>query len=153
MFRRYTDRFVTEHIQQRPLDVGADRIARTAHAALSLLASLRQTLAEPIPLAWEPSFATRLAAIEVYPAATLKAKGYISKGYKKRDQIAERSRIVVQLTSCCTILRSSDLISEADVLDAAVCVLAGHEFLAGRAVAPRDNATARLEGWIWVTSP
>lgn len=152
MFRRDTDRFVTEHVQQRPLEVGADRIARTAHSALTLLASLRQTLAEPIPLAWEPTFATRLAAIEVYPAATLKAKGYISKGYKKRDQIAERSRIVAQLTECCTIRHSGDLISEADVLDAAVCVLAGHEFLAGRAMAPRDNSSAQQEGWIWVSA-
>ena len=36
-FRRSTDKFIKSKIGKQPLDVGADRIARTAHAALSLL--------------------------------------------------------------------------------------------------------------------
>ena len=38
MFQRDTDRFIHQTLAKRPLDVGADRIARTAHAALRLLA-------------------------------------------------------------------------------------------------------------------
>jgi len=37
-----------------------------------------------------------------------------------------------------------------DVLDAAVCVQAGCDFLRGRAIAPTDLALAKKEGWIWV---
>ncbi len=72
LFRRTTDGFVWKRIGKRPLDVGADRIARTAHAALRLLDQLRQRIASPIPLAWQPDIGG-IAAIEVYPAATLMA--------------------------------------------------------------------------------
>ena len=153
MFRRDTDRFVTEQMRQRPLDVGADRIARTAHAALALLASLRETLSDAIPLAWAPDFSSHVAAIEVYPAATLKGRGFISKGYKKREQIAIRSRIVQQLSTVCQIVHGGDLVAEADVLDAAVCVIAGYDFVAGRAAPPENAESARCEGWIWVVPP
>jgi hypothetical protein len=37
LFRRKTDQVVKREIGKLPLDVGADRIARTAHAALSFL--------------------------------------------------------------------------------------------------------------------
>lgn len=39
-FRRGTDRFIHQTLGQRPLDVGADRIGRTAHAALTLIQDL-----------------------------------------------------------------------------------------------------------------
>jgi hypothetical protein len=39
LFRRTTDRFIQERLGKTPLDVGADRIARTAHAALRMLGS------------------------------------------------------------------------------------------------------------------
>ncbi len=54
LFRRRTDRFIRSRVGKQPLDVGADRIARTAHAALSLLHRLRERTGERIPLAWEP---------------------------------------------------------------------------------------------------
>ena len=37
MFRRSTDRHIKEMVGKQPLDVGADRIARTAHSALKYL--------------------------------------------------------------------------------------------------------------------
>ena len=64
MFRRRTDSLVKEHIGKLPLDVGADRIARTALAALQILEELREITGERIPLAWEPDFDSRIAAIE-----------------------------------------------------------------------------------------
>jgi hypothetical protein len=73
MFRRETDRQVHARLGKLPLEVGADRIARTAHAALTLLETVRQRCHIPIPLAWTPAIPEPCAAIEVYPAATLLA--------------------------------------------------------------------------------
>jgi hypothetical protein len=53
----------------------------------------------PIPLAWTPANVSRVAAIEVYPAATLVAHRICSSGYKKRDQTEERRQIVAALRS------------------------------------------------------
>lgn len=70
MFRRMTDIRVRMATGKTPLDVGADRIARTAHAALALLQLIRELTGLEIPLAWTADF-DGCAAIEVYPAATL----------------------------------------------------------------------------------
>ena len=94
MFRRGTDLFIQRELKKTPLDVGADRIARTAYAALRLLANLRERLGVAIPLAWDPSDIVALVAIEVYPAATLVAHRIRSSGYKKPQQVEERSEIL-----------------------------------------------------------
>lgn len=39
-----------------------------------------------------------------------------------------------------------------DVLDAAVCVLAGADFQRGQALPPLDLARAKRESWIWCRS-
>src|SRR5437016_7332440 len=49
MFRRVTDDVIYERLGKRPLDVGADRIARTAHAALRFLEELRGFLGSTSP--------------------------------------------------------------------------------------------------------
>ena len=152
MFRRATDRFVQERFGQRPLDVGADRIARTAHAALTLLDRVRRVTQQPIPLWWDFAQPFVVAAIEVYPAATLRARGIRSKGYKKPGRMGERNEIIAELGQRMELRRSSDLTAEADVLDAAICVLAGADYLRGFALGPPDPHTARAEGWIWVTN-
>ena len=52
MFRRATDIFIKQKTGKTPLDVGADRIARTAHAALCLLRDISVKLdLERLPLA------------------------------------------------------------------------------------------------------
>src|SRR5882724_5685012 len=73
MFRRMTDRAIHKNVGKTPLDVGADRIARTAHAALRVLGELRRALSRPVPLAWSAHALGGITAIEVYPAATLSA--------------------------------------------------------------------------------
>jgi hypothetical protein len=83
MFRRATDRFIQEKVGKTPLDVGADRIARTAHAALRILGELRRDLNVSIPLAWDSESMAPVAAIEVYPAATLLGHGLQASGYKQ----------------------------------------------------------------------
>jgi len=156
MFRRLTDRAVKSEIGKQPLDVGADRIARTAHAALSLLDDLRRRTGEPIPLAWQPQFSDRVAAIEVYPAGTLAACQVAGRGYKPPEHMDRRAVLVNWLAGEITLPDDpSPFLESADVLDAALCVLAGADFLCGAALAPdqQEMATVRREGWIWVRRP
>ena len=151
MFRRQTDERVRALVGITPLDVGADRIARTAHAAVRLLGQLRNTLGLPIPLAWSPD-ADGVNAIEVYPAATLKAHGWRHKGYKKRTQLSERREIVDALEKSGVNLNSfgPTLEASADALDAVVCLIAARDFIEGSAKPPEDGGLAAQEGWIWV---
>ena len=147
LFRRETDRFVKRKIGKQPLDVGADRIARTAHSALRLLQKLRVLTGQEIPLALSPDYSHDVAAIEVYPAATLKAHGIRSSGYKKPGQTEERREIIAGLAERMEVrTRIGPLEHKADVLDAAVCVLAGADFLSGRALSPEDLVTAEWRG-------
>ncbi|MGH3056148.1 MAG: DUF429 domain-containing protein, partial [Gaiellaceae bacterium] len=151
MFRRSTDRFIQQKVGKTPLDVGADRIARTAHSALSLLGELRRRLRRELPLAWSPDCPGQIAAIEVYPAATLVSHAINASGYKKSRNIAERDAIIHDLTSHLSLPQdTSSLRENADALDAVVCLLAGADFLRGRAMPPPDEAVAKREGWIWV---
>jgi predicted RNase H-like nuclease len=150
LFRRATDRHIQRRLGKTPLDVGADRIARTAHAALRLLGSLRARLVDEIPLAWDPRSRGRMTAIEVYPAATLVSHGIRSKGYKKSVHLAERREIVSALSQSLVLeMDSAVLETNADALDAVVCVLAAKDFLEGYAHPPDDPETAGVEGWIW----
>ena len=171
MFRRDTDLFIKGNIK-KPFDVGADKIARTAHAALHLLGELRHDLGVAMPLAWNPADVTDHAVIEVYPAATLIAHeippsgrtrsgfrlpSYKRTKYKQRREIvaARRREIVAALRQRMTIpeRHAEALCDDDDLLDAAVCVLAAADFLAGRAVPPTDRCLAEREGWIWTALP
>jgi len=151
LFRRETDRSVKKRLNKQPLDVGADRIARTAHSALLFLDRLRQVSGYGLPLAWDNVKPMHPAVIEVYPAATLVAHGIRSTGYKKKENIGPRAEIVdaleehLQLPADDTLLKSNS-----DVLDAVVCVLAGLDFLLGNSLGPTDRTLAEREGWIWV---
>jgi hypothetical protein len=156
MFRRHTDRVVKDEIGKQSLDVGADRIARTAHAALRLLDNLRRRTPQGIPLAWEPRPVSGICAIEVYPAATLRAHGFADSGYKKKDGNEARRSILDQIASKGIQLPSNERRTCEDcddALDAVVCVLAGVDFLCGNAICPTDMQEAKREGWIWVHKP
>ena len=151
LFRRNTDRFVKQTTGKLPLDVGADRIARTAHAALGLLQDLRERSGQPIPLAWQPELSPGIQAIEVYPAGTLAAYGIDARGYKKREGRAQRRALLRFLDQRLSLPQDRALMEDNDdALDAALCVLAGLDFLRGRAMEPKDLQRARKEGWIWV---
>ena len=152
LFRRATDRFVKDRLGKQPLDVGADRIARTAHAALAFLGALRRRLGLPIPLAWRPEV-EGVAAIEVYPAATLAAHGLRASGYKHPRGHDARRRLAADLGTCLGLPPDDALVQSDHPLDAALCVLAAQDFLLGRAVPPPDRGLAEREGWIWVAAP
>ena len=153
LFRRETDRHIWQRTGKLPLDVGADRIARTAHAALSLLTDLRQLTGQPIPLAWQPNTLPPLSAIEVYPAGTLKILFAPKKvpSYKGKGNENGRIAILNQLKNYATLPTATNLPqSNDDALDAALCVLAGADFLRGLTEPPKNFSQAQKEGWIWV---
>ncbi len=153
LFRRETDRNVYQRFRKTPLDIGADRIARTAVAALRMLNGVRQRTGHSIPLSWDPARVSRTAAIEVYPAGTLLAHGFPAKGYKKPDQHKVRAEILARIDPVlCLPKDRKPMLANADRLDAVVCILAGVDFLNGCADPPADFPTARREGWIWVRS-
>jgi predicted RNase H-like nuclease len=151
LFRRQTDRFIWCQTHKHPLDVGADRIARTAHAALKLLEDLRKRTKEKIPLAWHLGAVTQASAIEVYPAATLSAYEIEAPSYKKIDGQEARRKLLDKLGKYIEIPdRLDQLVESDDALDAVICVLAGADFVQGRVFCPSDMERARKEGWIWV---
>ena len=153
LFRRETDREVYRTTGKMPLDVGADRIARTAHAALTMLHEIRRQTGKPIPLTWSP-VVEDVVAIEVYPAASLSTHGFPSRTYKKVDQRATREAIVSSLNSVLELPPDrTTMLNSADALDAVVCLLAIKDFLDGTALKPVNLDRARREGWIWVRAP
>ena len=135
---------------KKPLEVGADRIARTAVAALALLHDLRRRSGLPIPLAWTHEPWAGAAAIEVYPAATLLAHGTYRSGYKE-PRSAARAEVVAAWPEGVAIPAGVDLQAlPSDAFDAVVCLLAAADFAAGSALGPSDREMAEREGWMWV---
>lgn len=150
LFRRHTDRFVKEQVGKLPLDVGADRIARAGHAALAFLGRLERQLKTRIELAWSPSF-SGIRAIEVYPAATLKVHGIPTRGYKAKDGMAKRGKVLEGLSQRLFVKAEVPAMEKrSDTLDAVACVLAGADFLRGHCYPPVKGAPVEKEGWIWV---
>ena len=155
MFRRRTDDVVKQKLNKQPLDVGADKIARATHAALRFLDSLREVTGLAVPLAWSPGHATGVSAIEVYPAATLIACGLPSRGYKKstKESRNERRKLVDGLADIVALGEAArdEMVVCHDLLDAAVCVIAGVDFAEGSVIEPTSEELeqAQREGWIW----
>jgi predicted nuclease with RNAse H fold len=139
LFRRRTDDRLFERLGKRPLEVGANLIARTAHAALTLLSELRRLTERNIPLAWDPADLTGIAAIEVYPAASCIARGFAN----NRNCL---DRFQTEL-----LLPDVPPLTPVHIHDAVICAIAGADFLAGKCVSPEpeDVELARKEGWIW----
>ena len=155
-FSRETHRFVHRHFRKSPLEVGADRIARTAFSALCLLDDLREATGLPLQLAWAP---TERGVIEVYPAATPKVMATKPRlaPYKKPDQVDARRSSVELLGRHVrwTASHAERAIASDHVLDAVVCVVAGADFASGDALGPPPELLdlALREGWIWIRRP
>lgn len=154
LFRRRTDDFVYARLRKRPLEVGADRIARAAVTTLKALEQLRAETGLAVPLLWEPKVPPAPGAIEVYPAATLLARGLDLKGYKGRrtEHRQARERLVRRLSGHLNLEVDAAALAATDhALDAAVCVLAAADFARGWAHGPgdEDETIVRKEGWIW----
>jgi predicted RNase H-like nuclease len=152
LFRRETDRFVHKELHKLPLEVGADRIARTARAALDLLQQIRDASRERLPLAWTPGRAS--GVIEVYPAATLLSRGISPRGYKADSSAGRKAReaVLARLLPELHVARERDrtqIVDNDHMLDAALCAVAATDFARGFSLPPEDRALAEREGWIW----
>lgn len=158
-FHRTTDDVVRARTNKIPLEVGANFIARTAFVALELIHVLRER-PEQLPLLWEPKVPSAPGIIEVYPAATLLARGLSPKGYKSRkleERAPARKRIIEALRSEIEIdaAQERQMLGSDHVLDAVLCCLGAGDFLQGAVVAPTPAHVdaARTEGWIWFRAP
>ncbi len=150
-FRRRTEIVLrSDRYRASPLEVGADRIARAAHEALSVLNELRTVTRLPLPLVWTPG-GNGVGVIEVYPAATLRAHGMPSKGYKLPEQIGVRRQIAAKIDWRLAGLNAR-CDGNADEFDACLCLLAALDFVNGECLAPPDEFKEVIarEGWIWV---
>jgi len=90
----------------------------------------------------------------VYPAATLVARGASRFGYKKEETL-RRALLAALAPDLGVPLEgpaAQAMLVREHSLDAALCVLAGADFIVGRAPRPADEFpdVTRDEGWIWV---
>ena len=163
MFSRLTDRFVKCRTGKKPLDIGAEKIAKVAHWTLGLLEELRDRTGHEIPLAWNPNEVQGVTAIEVYPALALlglapnrHAASKFGAGYKSTtdndDRRDARRSIWQPLASRVGELQPEKPPGTDHEIDAVLCVQIAHEFLRCRCVRPVANFPTdvhRREGWIW----
>lgn len=153
LFNRETDRFVREQTGLKPLDIGAERIARTAVAALELVADLRSLLGQPLPLLESNANSASGGLIEAYPAATLKQHGQPHRGYKRTESKALREEIADYLSQSIDLQKYSAEIAASDhVLDAVLCTLTAMDFLGSLCSSPTPAGGWSDEGWIWFRS-
>jgi len=152
LFHRETDKFVRKKLNKRPLEVGADKIARAAATALRVASTIRKNTGIKLRLLWEPGIPNETGMIEVYPAATLLAHSFSEKGYKgnKAEHREARSVLLKDLSEFMKFNISTDLlVSSDDALDAVICIMAAVDFAKGTAYMPENIVVARKEGWIW----
>jgi len=157
LFRRLTDHVTRAAISKVPMDVGADRIARAAHAALRLIGDLEAGLGRRVRLAWSPAVGPGVRAIEVYPGGFLKANAVVASGYKANGAQDLRRAMLESLRGFYPFEEPDGLDCTAGQhgFDAALCVLSATDFLQGHSMAPgpRQRARAMKEGWIWTRGP
>lgn len=156
LFHRTTDDFVRKQVKKKPLEVGADKIARAAVSALRVVDAVRRGTGSTLPLLWEPGVPTEPGLIEVYPAATLRAHALSDKGYKgnKAQHRDARKALLARLSKLLRLEVDPELlVASDDALDAVICVLAAADFARGRVHVPTDAAVVKKEGWIWFGTP
>lgn len=153
MFGRRTDQLVKAQGKPHPLEVGADKIARATHEALTVLSLLRQESGLALPLVWSAGF-NGAGVIEVYPAASLRAHGLAFTGYKKPEHKSVREAIAARLEPRMPAL-IDHCAGDSNAFDACLCLLAAADFIEGTSVGPpaEHEDEARKEGWIWLPTP
>jgi len=151
LFNRETELFIKKVIGKKPLEVGADRIARTTKWTLDLLDKLRKELNYGIPLSWNHNEILPASAIEVYPAATLLSRHINIRGYKNNQNIKKRNEILERIKEYITIeADKKDITETSHKLDACICVLAASDFLRGDCIPPPKEFSVEKEGWVWI---
>lgn len=151
-FKRKTDLNVRQRFKKWPLEISADRIARTAFFTLKRIGGIERRLEAELPLLWSMDELRDYGMVEVYPAATILANGFSVKGYKK-DNTDIRNTLYDALKTGYDFSNPGalDLTSIEHDFDAFICCLACIDFIEGQAVAPEViDRDMKEEGWIWV---
>ena len=155
LFRRATDRDIRRRLGKTPLDVGADRIARTAYSVLGRIEALRRRVTREIRLALGRDAVRAMGGptgggdepadcelpiwlVESYPAAWFVSEGIDTKGYRPRRAGGRRGELFREVLSSLGWegsrgwrIAAGDRIPEdeitrtADTLDAVACVYNG----------------------------
>jgi hypothetical protein len=159
LFRRETDRVVRRLVGRQTLDVGADRIARTAHRALDVLSALRERSGRSLTVAVTGADAAAFgdvaptatdAVIEAYPAGWLEATSRRTPGY--RSDAALRRRLFDSMWAGRSACSEEAVCRNPHVFDATLCLCVGHSFMRGACVPPEEEEVSeslvRREGWI-----
>jgi len=149
LFSRATDHAIRARLGKQPLEVGADRIARTAVAALDLLHRLRARTGRRLAVAVAATPHPDAIVIEVYPAALVAAGGHRPRGPVAMPDA--KFALVQAGFGAGVAAHHATLTASPDALDAALCVLAAADWRRGRAVPPPPELarTVEREGWIW----
>lgn len=156
LFSRACDRMVWEQLRKKPLEVGANLIARTAHAALQLLQELRGSTGLELGLAWSPGLVPETPSVlEVYPAASRLVRGMSTREPYAELDLLRREGL--------TLSREVEATAHASghVRDALACCLAAVDYLDDNVYRPGDPdlpldctpEAALKEGWIWIRRP
>ncbi len=157
-FKRKTDIDIAQRYKKIPLEVSADRIARTAFSTLKrigILNSLIQPL-QQIDILWNNNFPinqSKKGMIEVYPAVTLLSNNLNIKGYKKAESTESREYLLDNLKNLYNIdnsVQKFDFTTVDHDFDSLVCCLAGIDFIEGKCKQidiPQN--VLEIEGLIW----
>ena len=94
---------------------------------------------------------SKVNIIEVYPAATMRAYGWI-RGTEKFEVPPHHSKIQFLKHQGIKFVEDISARTTEHAVDAAICVVAGVDFIRGNAIAPKESELhqAMAEGWIWV---
>jgi hypothetical protein len=149
LFSRATDHAIRARLGKQPLEVGADRIARTAVAALALLDRLRGRTGRVLRVATAAAPDAEAIVIEVYPAALVAASGSRPRG--QAAMTAAKTALIRDAFGPAVAAHATTMSTSPDALDAALCVLAAADWVRGRALPPPPalRGAAEREGWIW----
>ena len=74
--------------------------------------------------------------------------------YKKKGAVEVRKKLFELLKTHLKFeIDEGQVIESSDSIDAAICVLAGYDFLMKSCIPPKDREMAQKEGWVWIRHP
>jgi len=149
-FERETDKFIYKTFKKKPLEVSADRIARTAYYTLNRINTINNKIATKYEILWNHNNPLSKGFIEVYPAATLLANEIEIKGYKDNKNCRERILEELKSKYNFVITQNIDITTIDHDFDAFICCLAIHDFIQRNVYFPDNQINKyKTEGWIW----
>jgi predicted RNase H-like nuclease len=170
-FRRRTDILVKNELGITPLEIGADKLARSTLRTFEIINRINKILNGELSLAWDNKNLSQYSMIEVYPKATLvglkKFAGYqFPVGRKKKPKqknymsfkkdIDAKKKVLKIILKECTNPEDIDIPEKIKPkfehgFDSLICAFTGKKFIDGKLNSPSDFGLDNdmKEGWIW----